>query len=169
MHSLIRHLAASIVVFSAGTAIVRASEPNTWYAYCEGESDGAHWAVFSQNFWPHPPTEGYGREVGMAAKAFFESRHAMSLEGCTGVDFVDTSLAEHSRARTALLHEQMGDRIYYFQLPAEALPRDAQVTAPVLQPVDFHTAEPAQKAISEPTASQPKPTEKGWVPRRAPQ
>jgi hypothetical protein len=122
-------LAAALLVFAAGGQEVRATEPKTWYVYCEGASADGHWAVFSENFWPHPETAGYARLVGSAAKAFFETRHDISLEGCAGVNFRDDSLAEHSRSLTVQLHRRMGDRIFFLRLPAEILPATAVMPA----------------------------------------
>jgi len=113
---------AAAIVLASSVSPATSSDTKTWYVYCEGADQGDHWAVFSENFWPHPMTEGYGRQVGSAAKAFFESRHDVRLEGCAAVNFVDTSLARHSRNRTAQLHEKMGDRVLYFPLPSDALP-----------------------------------------------
>lgn len=124
MKFAITHLAAAGLALAAGASPASAADTRTWYVYCEGKTrQGVHSAVFSENFWSHPLTEGYDRDVAAAAKAFFESRHNVQLDGCAGVDFVDTRLAEHSRSRTAQLHEQMGDRVLYLRLPDEALPR----------------------------------------------
>lgn len=127
-------LAAGLAL-AAGGLPAKASDTKTWYAYCEGNRQGDHWAVFSENLWPHPLTEGYGRDVATAAKVFFEARHNVQLDGCAGVNFVDASLAEHSRSRTAQLHRKMGDRVLYFRLPDEALPARRHVDAKV--PVDL--------------------------------
>jgi hypothetical protein len=113
---------AAMIALCASARVAMAAEHKTWYVYCEGASPDGHWAVFSENFWPHPETDDYGRLVGSAAKEFFEARHDIALEGCAGVDFRDGALAEHSRAQTLQLHRQMGDRIYFFPLPAEILP-----------------------------------------------
>ncbi len=129
MEFRVRHLAAALLVFAAGGQDAQATEAKTWYVYCEGASSDGHWAVFSENFWPHPETAGYARLVGSAAKAFFESRHDLSLEGCAGVNFRDDSLAEHSRSLTVQLHRKMGDRIYFLRLPAEILPAAALAPA----------------------------------------
>jgi hypothetical protein len=119
---------AGLVVAAAvalGAPQGMAAEAKTWYVYCEGASAEGHWAVFSANFWPHPETEDYGHRVGDAAKAFFEKRHGVALDGCAGVNFRDDSLAEHSRQMTAQLHRRMGDRVYFFPLPREVLQEDA--------------------------------------------
>jgi hypothetical protein len=118
----IRHFAAALVMLGAGIQASAATEPRTWYVYCEGASANGHWAVFSENLWLHPETGDYGQRVGGAAKAFFESRHDLALEGCAGVAFRNDSLAEHSRTLTVQLHRKMGDRIYFLPLPAEVLP-----------------------------------------------
>lgn len=115
-------VATLALVVSASPSV--SADTKTWYVYCEGAGQGDHWAVFSDNFWPHPATEGYGRRVGSAAKAFFEARHDVQLDGCAAVSFVEVSLAEHSRSRTAQLHKRMGDRVLYFPLPSEALPAE---------------------------------------------
>lgn len=115
--------AAAGFALAVGASPASASDLKTWYVYCEGDRQGDHLAVFSENFWSHPLTEGYGREVSTAAEAFFESRHDVQLDGCAGVNFVDHRLAEHSRSRTAQLHQKMGDRVLYFRLPDEALAR----------------------------------------------
>ena len=140
MDSRIRHVVAAFLVLAAGTQEGGTTEPKTWYVYCEGGSVEGHWAVFSENFWPHPDIADYGRLVGSAAKAFFESRHDLSLEGCAGVDFRDDSLAEHSRSLTVQLHERMGDRIYFLRLPAEVLPASAHA-ASALATSDGHAAD----------------------------
>lgn len=124
-------LATALLAVAVSMPPATAADTRTWYVYCEGEAKGAHWAVFSENFWPHPMTEGYGRMVGHAAKAFFEDRHDVTLAGCAAVNFVDTSVARHSRARTAQLHQRMGDRVMYFPLPSEALPEEIALV-PVL-------------------------------------
>ena len=121
----IRLFAAALVALGAGAQPGMATEPKTWYVYCEGASPEGHWAVFSENFWPHPETADYGRRVGSAAEAFFETRHDLALEGCAGVNFRNGGLAEHSRTQTVQLHRRMGDRVYFFPLPAEVLPLDA--------------------------------------------
>lgn len=124
MKFAITHLAAAGFALAAGASPASASDTRTWYVYCEGKTrQGEHAAVISENFWSHPLTESSGRDVATAAKAFFESRHNVQLDGCAGVSFVDTRLAEHSRSRTAQLHKKMGDRVLYFRLPDEALPR----------------------------------------------
>ena len=128
------YLLAALLALAAGADQGRASEPKTWYVYCEGQSAESHWAVFSENFWPHPETADYGRLVGSAAKAFFESRHDLSLDGCAGVNFRDNSLAEHSRTLTVQLHRRMGDRIYFLRLPSEVLPEAAQATSALATP-----------------------------------
>ena len=117
-------LGAAFLTLFVSAQDATAAERKTWYVYCEGTSPEGHWAVFSANFWPHPESEDYGRRVGSAAKAFFEARHALALDGCAGVDFRDGALAEHSRTQTMQLHRQMGDRVYSFTLPAEILPVD---------------------------------------------
>lgn len=160
MKFMITVLAATglALVFSASPAS-SADNSKTWYVYCEGSEQGDHWAVFSENFWPHPLTEGYGRKVASAAKAFFESRHDVRLEGCAGVNFVDSSLAEFSRRRTAQLHKKMGDRVFYFPLPDEALPIEAQTPMNVVEvhaaDATAHTAAPAARVgkSSEPTTT----------------
>lgn len=145
-------LAAAAIALAAVPAA--AAEAKTWYVYCEGADKGDHWAVFSENFWPHPLTEGYGREAGSAAKAFFEARHNVHLDGCAAVNFVDSSLAEHSRSRTAQLHKKMGDRVLYLPLPREALPVvavpavAAEVTAE-LRPAAAREAPGAERERSE--------------------
>ncbi|HET7410875.1 MAG TPA: hypothetical protein VFJ13_11815, partial [Paracoccaceae bacterium] len=98
-------LATAAVALGLGVLPAAAGDAKTWYVYCEGADRGDHWAVFSENFWPHPSTPDYGRRVGRAAKAFFEARHDVRLLGCAAVDFIDTSLARYSRNRTAHLHE----------------------------------------------------------------
>ncbi len=118
-------VAAAMGVLAASAQGGAAAEAKTWYVYCEGANADGHWAVFSENFWPHPETADYGHRVGSAAKAFFEERHAVSLEGCAGVNFRDDGLAEHSRRTTAQLHRRMGDRVYFFPLPNEVLREDA--------------------------------------------
>lgn len=151
---------AAALVISASPAT--SAETKTWYVYCEGNRQGDHWAVFSENFWPHPLTESYGREVGSAAKAFFESRHDVELEGCAAVNFVEPSLAQHSRSRTEQLHRRMGDRVYYFPLPSEALPAYYPVR-PVKPSADLSTAsDPAPEPAVR--AGEPRPV---MSPRRA--
>ena len=122
MKLAISGLAAATLAVLVSALPATSADTKTWYVYCEGNLRDDHWAVFSENFWPHPLTEGYGRRVGSAAKAFFESRHDVQLEGCAAVNFVDFSLAEHSRSRTVQLHQSMGDRVFFFPLPREALP-----------------------------------------------
>lgn len=118
---------AAAIAVASSVSPASSSDTKTWYVYCEGVDQGDHWAVFSENFWPHPITEGYGRQVGSAAKAFFEARHDVRLDGCAAVNFVDTNLAQHSRNRTAQLHRKMGDRVLYFPLPRDALPVEVTV------------------------------------------
>ena len=129
MNFRIKQLGAALALLGAsaqsGMAGGMATEPKTWSVYCEGAGPEGHWAVFSDNTWPHPETADYGRRVGSAAKAFFEARHDLALDGCAGVNFRDGSLAEHSRTLTVQLHRRMGDRILFLPLPAEALPADA--------------------------------------------
>lgn len=120
-----RFLSTILLILGVGVHVASATEPKTWYVYCEGNSSQGHWAVFSENFWPHPDSADYGRRVGSAAKAFFEARHDLSLEGCAGVNFRDDSLAEHSRRLTVRLHKRMGDRVYFFPLPRDALPDES--------------------------------------------
>jgi hypothetical protein len=143
--------AAAVLAFSASPAAP--SDTKTWYVYCEGTRQGDHWAVFSENFWPHPLTEGYGRRAGTAAKAFFESRHDLELDGCAAVNFIDASLAEHSRNRTAQLHKKMGDGVLYFPLPSEALPVDPP--AATLVTLEVHRASEPEPAAPEQPAEAP--------------
>jgi hypothetical protein len=117
-------LTVALLALGAGAESGVAAEAKTWYVYCEGNSGDGHWAVFSENFWPHAGGADYGRRVGDAAKAFFEARHALSLDGCAGVNFRNDSLAKHSRSVTVQLHRRMGDRVYFFPLPREVLPED---------------------------------------------
>jgi hypothetical protein len=133
-------IAATLLVLAAGPDEARTAEPRTWYVYCEGGSAEGHWAVFSENFWPHPETADYGRLVGSAAKAFFESRHDLSIEGCAGVNFRDDSLAEHSRSLTVQLHRRMGDRIYFLPLPAEIIPTGAEPASAAIRPAQSSSA-----------------------------
>jgi hypothetical protein len=128
---IIGQVAAALLVLGAGAEGGAAAEPKTWYVYCEGASPDGHWAVFSENLWPHPATADYGRRVGDAAKAFFEARHGLALEGCSGVHFRNDSLAEHSRTLTVRLHRRMGDRVYFFPLPPEALPAEPLPAEPL--------------------------------------
>ena len=143
----IRHIAAGFILFGAGAGDGAAAEPRTWYVYCEGASPEGHWAVFSENFWPHPEAADYGRRVGSAAKAFFEMRHDLALEGCAGVDFRDDRLAEHSRTLTVQLHRRMGDRIYFFRLPSDVLPVDGT-------PTPIAAAAPVGEGVGEGAAEQ---------------
>lgn len=113
-------LTASLV---AATAYANANDRKTWYVYCEGHGHGMHWAVFSENFWENPATENYGRMVGSAAEEFFEARHKVTLSGCAGVQFFDTTSARYSRDRTVKLHKKMGDEVYFFDLPNDVLPK----------------------------------------------
>ncbi|MEO1492647.1 MAG: hypothetical protein AAFV19_10890 [Pseudomonadota bacterium] len=115
MKSIAGFALAGAAVLFATTA--QANESKSWYVYCEGESQNTHWAVFSKNIWPHPETESYGRRLGSAAQQHFERTHNVALTGCSGVKFFDASLAEYSRERTVRLHKQMGDQVYFFQLP----------------------------------------------------
>lgn len=135
MGSPVRLVVAATIALGAGVGAGApaglAAEATTWYVYCEGASEDGHWAVFSENIWPHPETEDYGHRVGNAAKAFFEKRHAVALEGCAGVNFRDDGLAEHSRKTTAQLHRRLGDRVYFFPLPNEVLQEDAALRASV--------------------------------------
>ena len=163
MRVAVTTFAAAVAALAISATPATSDDAKTWYVYCEGADQSDHWAVFSENFWGHPITEGYGRRVSSAAKDFFETRHALQLEGCAAVNFVDHTLAEHSRNRTAQLHKSMGDRIFYFQFPREALPVDvAAAPAPVM--VDAAPANPRP----EPTATPAKVTEPrpGLKPRR---
>jgi hypothetical protein len=155
MLSRISFLVAALLVL-ASAAGARAAEPKTWYVYCEGASADTHWAVFSENFWPHPEIAGYGRQVASAAKAFFEQRHDLVLEGCAGVSFRDDSLAEHSRSLTAQLHRRMGDRVYFLSLPAEVLP--AAALAP--------SSQASGNGHAELLASGQRVDVRGWAPFR---
>jgi hypothetical protein len=131
MGSPVGLVAAAAIALGASAPAGLAAEATTWYVYCEGAGADGHWAVFSENIWPHPETEDYGHRVGNAAKAFFEQRHAVALEGCAGVNFRDDGLAEHSRNTTAQLHRRLGDRVYFFPLPNEILQEDAAVLSPM--------------------------------------
>ena len=122
MRSYLRATALSILLGLTSTAAVAAAEPKTWYVYCEGYGHGMHWAVFSENFWPHPGSDTYGKQVGSAAEAFFERQHNLALTGCSGVNFFDTASAQYSRERTVDLHRKMGDRVYFFPLPGSIIP-----------------------------------------------
>ncbi len=106
----------------AGVVVpAHATETRTWYVYCEGTRHGEHWAVFSENMWPHADTGRYGRAVASAAEAFIEREHNLPLQGCASVPFIDGVSAAHSRARTAKLHKRMGDKVYYVALPGRIL------------------------------------------------
>jgi hypothetical protein len=163
MNFPIRPIAASLLVLGAGAQWGNATEPKTWYVYCEGASADRHWAVFSENFWPHPETADYARLVGSAAKAFFESRHDLSLEGCAGVNFRDGSLAEHSRSLTVQLHRRMGDRVYFLPLPAEIIPTSAQPAVAAALPSSAE-AGAAHRVVSGGQAAD----SWGWAPPSAP-
>lgn len=113
---MLRAFSAALALCATLTA-AKADEHKTWYVYCEGHGHGMSWAVFSQNFWERPETENYGRQVGSAAEEFFEARHNVALEGCSGVQFFDSTSAEYSRDRTVRLHKKLGDRVYFFTLP----------------------------------------------------
>jgi hypothetical protein len=136
-------IAVAVVTLGASIQACAASEAKTWYVYCEGADAGDHWAVFSENFWPHPETADYGDRVGSVAKAFFERRHAVSLEGCAGVNFRDDSLAEHSRQTTAQLHRRMGDQVYFFPLPNDLLRDDLAPEPRVVLRAAVHTGDAA--------------------------
>ena len=159
------HIAAALPALLAGAVEARAAEPKTWYVYCEGESADGHWAVFSENFWPHPETAEYGRLVGSAAKTFFESRHDLSLDGCAGVNFRNGVLAEHSRSLTVQLHRRMGDRVYFLPLPAEVLPMGAEPASAVASALPLRAEEgPGHRAVSGGQAAE----FQGWAPPSAP-
>ena len=150
MKLAITSLAAAMLAVVVSASPATSADTKTWYVYCEGNRQDDHWAVFSENFWPHPLTEGYGRRVSSAAKTFFEQRHDVKLEGCAAVSFVDFSLAEHSRSRTAQLHKSMGDRVYFFPLPSEALPAEV-AAAP--EPVAIRAS--ASRPVEEPAGVAP--------------
>jgi hypothetical protein len=155
----IKAVAASLLLLGSGAEAGNATEPKTWYVYCEGASADRHWAVFSENFWPHPETADYARLVGSAAKAFFESRHDLALEGCAAVNFRDGSLAEHSRSLTVQLHRRMGDRVYLLPLPAELLPATSQAPSAVAAALPSSgEARPAAQVASGGQAVQSWPT-----------
>ena len=97
------------------------AQERTWYVYCEGYGHGMHWAVFSQNMWPHDGSDNYARKVALRAEMFIEEKHDLPLQGCSGVNFLDMDQADHSRQRTELLHRKMGDQVHYFNLPADLL------------------------------------------------
>lgn len=115
---MVRALLTFLTLAAAGSPA--ASGSKTWYVYCEGFNHGVNYAVFSQT-WSHPASEGYGRKIGSAAAAFYESRHAVRLSGCSGVQFFDATSASYSRERTVTLHKKMGDRVYFLNLPASVL------------------------------------------------
>ena len=149
----VRHVAAVLLLLGAGAETGNATEPRTWYVYCEGANGDRHAAVFSENFWPHPETAGYARLVGRAAKAFFESRHDLALDGCAGVNFRDHLLAEHSRSLTVQLHRRMGDRIYFLLLPPEILPVAPQSASLPASPVASTTRADGHAAAASAAAS----------------
>ena len=159
---IVRQVAAALIVLGASAEGGAAAEPKTWYVYCEGASPDGHWAVFSENLWPHPATADYGRRVGSAAKAFFEARHQLALEGCSGVDFRNDSLAEHSRRLTVRLHRRMGDRVYFFPLPAEVLTADAPPASVVA------TATPTGSGVDRTSAVAGEDELRRWEPSPAP-
>ncbi len=163
MDPWIRHGAAALAVLCATVQSAMATEPNTWYVYCEGAGAADHWAVFSENFWPHPETDGYARRVGSAAKAFFETRHDLALEGCAGVNFRDDSLAEHSRSFTVQLHRRLGDRVYFFPLPSEILPADAPAPGIPAASAAADTGSADQAATGGGNDEEP-----AWMPSTAP-
>lgn len=113
---MVMTLAAAAVLVSGAA---QAKDAKSWYVYCEGQSQNDHWAVFSKNIWPHPETEDYSNRLSSAAQRHFERTHNVAVSGCSGVKFFDASLAEYSRERTVRLHKQMGDQIYFFQMPQE--------------------------------------------------
>ncbi len=156
MKFVITSFVAAGLALAASASPASSADTKTWYVYCEGNSHGDHWVVFSENFWPHPMTEGYGRQVGSAAKAFFEAHHDLQLEGCAAVNFVDFSLAEYSRSRTARLHRKMGDRVFFFPLPDNALPvavaKPAQIAVD-MRPVDATAVARAAGKASEPSSA----------------
>ncbi len=156
-------IVSALMAIGAGAQCAAAADAKTWYVYCEGASAEGHWAVFSENFWPHPETADYAVRVGDAAKAFFEKRHAVSLEGCAGVNFRDDSLAEHSRQTTAHLHRRMGDRVYFFPLPNEIL---RQELAP--DPGFVLRAAVATRDVPGEGASAALGDEPQWTPHTAP-
>lgn len=168
MHLTRMTMAVAVLGFGIAAPAADASEaePKTWYVYCEGTGKGAHWAVFSENFWPHPMTDGYGHRIGDAARSYFETHHEMSLEGCSGVNFVDPALARHSRDRTVQLHKKMGDSVYFFPLPTEKLdvaePQVALGRTAEAPPVDAPETAPAAAAVPRET-----PPEPAWEPRHS--
>ena len=114
-----RALISALILIAAG-GLARADE-RIWYVYCDGYGHGMHWAVFSKNVWPHSSSDSYGRTVASRAEEFFEERHNLPLQGCSGVGFTDQDQANLSRQRTAGLHKRMGDQVHYFHLPDELL------------------------------------------------
>jgi hypothetical protein len=165
----IRHVAAALVLLSAGAQGAAAAETRTWYVYCEGAGPDGHWAILSENLWPHPASADYGRRVGSAAKAFLEARYDLALEGCAGVNFGDDSLAAHSRTLTVQLHRRMGDRVYFFPLPAEILRADAAAPAvprDALVAVDGISAD--RISADQVSAGAPETGARGWGPPTAP-
>ena len=153
MKFAIAHVATAGLALATGALPASASDIKTWYVYCDGNNrQGDYWAVFSENFWSHPLTEGYGHDVAAVAEAIFESQHNVQLDGCAGINFVDPRLAELSRRHTARLHEKMGDRVLYFRLPDEALPAERNAEAPVavgLREVIEAAPKPADKAAEQ--------------------
>lgn len=113
-------LIAVTALVLGGTSLASAEE-RTWYVYCEGYGHGMHWAVFSENYWQHRETESYARHVASRAEEFFEQRSKLTLQGCSGVGFIDRDQADYSRQRTARLHKSMGDQVHFFRLPDELL------------------------------------------------
>jgi hypothetical protein len=155
-----RLLPIALLLLSVGAQGARAAEATTWYVYCEGENVGAHWAVFSENFWPHPDSADYGRRVGDAARIYFESQHDLSIEGCAAVNFPNRSLADHSRTRTVKLHKRMGDRVYFIPLPRDVLPDD--------RPADLVTVSAEDVDTASPEPAEPRQPERQWEPFTAP-
>lgn len=161
MGSPVRLIAAAAIALGASAPAGLAAEATTWYVYCEGAGAGGHWAVFSEDIWPHPETEDYGHRVGNAAKAFFEARHAVPLEGCAGVNFRDRDLAEHSRRTTAQLHRRMGDRVYFLALPNDVLQDATPAMPPLALRASAAGADAAGLAGASPAGSEP---EARWRP-----
>ena len=113
---------ASCMGMAAIASAAQASDVKTWYIYCEAKVDGKQSTIFSTNLWPHEASGTYRSALASAAESYIAGGSNMEMAGCAGIPFIDQTIAEYNRARTAELALGIGDSVYYVELPARVLP-----------------------------------------------
>jgi len=115
-------LLAGLTGAAALAGAAEATELRTWYIYCEARVNGKPSAIFSANLWPHEASNAYQRELASAAERYISGSPGTELAGCAGIPFHDQAIALHNRDKTANMARDIGDAVYYVEMPTAVLP-----------------------------------------------